>query len=139
VKKAISIIFAVCVLFSGVHLTVSTHYCGGMMVDKAVSLIGKIASCGMEECENSCPVHGSHLKSTCCQNVVYLYSVDNHYTTATSIMTKFQPDNLTIFCLYANVPVNSPFDLKPSYKNEYPPGVLMSTRVYLSDICVFRI
>jgi hypothetical protein len=110
-----------------------------MPVARTVSLTGKIASCGMAECENSYPFLGSHLKSTCCQNVVCLYSVDNHFTPATSIIAKFQPDNLTIFCLYVNVPVNSPSDLKPSYKNEYPPGVLLSTRVDLSDICVFRI
>jgi hypothetical protein len=139
VKKVISIVFAVCVLFSGVHLTVSTHYCGGKVADKAVSLTGKIASCGMEECENSCPVHGSNLIASCCQNQVYMYSVDNHYTPSSSFLTCSFHDNLQVFNITAGASVPYSADVKLTYKNEYPPGVLLSTQVDLSDICVFRI
>jgi hypothetical protein len=139
VKKVISIVFAVCVLFSGVHLTVSTHYCGGMPVARTVSLTGKIASCGMEECANSCPFHGSQLKSTCCQNVVCMYSVDNHFTPATFFQLASYFDHLQIHSIITGDSVPYAADVKPTFKNEYPPGILLSTQVDLSDICVFRI
>lgn len=139
VKKAISIIFALCVLFSGVHLTVSNHYCGGMLVDQAVSVTGKIASCGMEECEDSCPVQGDHLSSSCCQDLVYIYSVDNHFTPSTSFFTESYNYNGKILDVAARTADHFETDVTPPYKNEYPPGALLSTRVDLSCICVFRI
>jgi hypothetical protein len=139
VKKVISIVFAVCVLFSGVHLTVSTHYCGGKLADKAVSLTGRIATCGMEGCENKCPVHGSQLDATCCQTDIYMYSVDNHYTPASSLYTCPFHDNLQVSGIYTVTSVYDAENVNPTYKNEYPPGVLLSTQVDLCEICVFRI
>jgi hypothetical protein len=79
-KKVFSISMAVLVLLSMLHLTVATHYCGGEIAASKISLSGKLASCGMERAEESCPIQGNLMKSHCCDDVVTLCRRDRNYT-----------------------------------------------------------
>jgi hypothetical protein len=80
VRKGISILFALVMILSGAHYIIATHYCGGEVADTKVSLSGKLASCGMEGAEKSCPISGNNLKTHCCSNKTTTIGIINNFT-----------------------------------------------------------
>lgn len=138
-KKGVSILFAIVILLSGAQFSIATHFCGGRVVETIVSLSGKLASCGMEGTEESCPVPGHHLKTHCCDDVVTLCSIDNNYAPSFSVLPESYKSYLQVFGMPVSSTIHSAEVLKSLYTNESPPADLLSTNVDLSDICVFRI
>jgi uncharacterized protein YxeA len=47
-KKIFSILFAVMVVLSGMHISISTHICGGEIAAVKLSVSAVKATCGME-------------------------------------------------------------------------------------------
>jgi hypothetical protein len=138
-KKVFSISMVLLVLTAMLHLTVATHYCGGDIAASKISLSGKLASCGMERAEENCPMQGNQMKSHCCDDVVSVYSIENNYAPSYSVQPEISKDNLQVFAIKTVLAAfSSPFF---TFLNSdiSPPGVLMSTEVDLSSICVFRI
>ena len=78
-KKVFSIVFAMLILLSGIHLSVATHVCGGEVAAVKWSVTGEKATCGMESAQTACPVHGG-IASTCCQDQVSVYQIDDNYS-----------------------------------------------------------
>jgi hypothetical protein len=138
-KKSISISLSVLMVLGMVHFSVATHYCSEMEATSKVSLSGKLASCGMEETTESCPVSGINLTSHCCDDVVSFYGIDSNYTPSFSVVPEFYQYTFQVFDVPIGLTVASADFVKTSYPSAYPPGVLMSTNVDLCDICVFRI
>lgn len=138
-KKVFSISLSVLMLTAMLHFSLATHYCHGTMAASKVSLSGKLASCGMEGEENASPVTGNFLKSHCCDDVVTTIGVNNDYAPSFSYVPDFFQYNTQVFIIPKGLPVISSLVFNPLYTNVSPPGELMSTRVDLSDICVFRI
>jgi len=138
-KKVFSISLVALMLTAMLHLTVATHYCGGELATSKISLSGKLASCGMERAEESCPMQGNQMKSHCCDDVVTLYSIDNNYAPSYLVLPETSKDNLQIFGIPAVLAIYSHSVLKFLNTDVSPPGALMFTDVNLSDICVFRI
>ena len=67
-NKIAAIFMAGVVLLSTLSFTISTHYCGDILVDTA--LFSKAKSCGMEMQKTS-PIKGCSLQKTnCCNNVI---------------------------------------------------------------------
>jgi len=124
---------------SVLHFSVATHYCGGQLAASKVSLTGKLASCGMESCEMKFPLQGTHFANHCCDDFVAFFEIDGNYTPSFSFIPDSYQYNFQILCIPAESPVYSCGVVKSLYTTESPPGVLMSTHVDLSDICVFRI
>ena len=94
-KKGFSILLSLVLILSGVHVTVSTHFCGGKVAASEVSLSGKLATCGMEDNMSACPLQGQNIKSHCCEDIVTIYGIDNNYTSSSSftsliLQTEFQ-------------------------------------------------
>jgi len=56
-KKVLTILIAAFLLASGMQVSIDHHYCGGSLAGTRISLTGKLASCGMEKPESSCPDH----------------------------------------------------------------------------------
>jgi hypothetical protein len=140
VKKVFSISFVLLILTAMLHLTVATHYCCGNVAALKISLTGKLASCGMEECmEKDYPTTESHIFTHCCDDVVTFYSIDNNYTPSFPVVPDFYQYNLQVFNIPAGLPVHPSAGLTSLYTNVSPPDALMSTSVDLSDICIFRI
>ena len=68
------------ILGSQVGFAVSTHYCGGKVSDRAISIIEEKVSCGMESLENNCPsmAYGISEKS-CCEDESTVYQLDEDF------------------------------------------------------------
>ena len=140
VKKVFSIAFALLMLLAMLHLTMSTHYCGGNVVALRVSLNGNLASCGMEKCmEKDYPTRESHIFTHCCDDVVIFYSTDSNYNSSFAFVPESYQYNFQVFSIPTGFPVYTIAVLKSLYANVSPPEALMSTCVDLSDICIFRI
>ena len=138
-KKIISISLTILMMAGMVHVTVASHYCEKMGTSSKISFSGQLASCGMEGVEESCPVDGVNLKGHCCDDSVSVYGIDSNFVPSFSVVKDLEHINFHVLNTFTvNLPANTEF-LNSSYTNVYPPGVLMSTNVDLSNICVFRI
>jgi hypothetical protein len=138
-KRLLSIPLILLLTFSGISVTLAKHYCGGYLASTRLSLTGELATCGMEGEGLIHHSSGINLKTHCCDDVVTSIGIFNNYVPSYSFVPElFQhkiqgfstPDSQTFF----------PFEiLLSTYTNVIPPGALKSTKVDLSDICVFRI
>ena len=137
-KKVISISLVLFMIAAMLHFSVAVHYCGGEIASSKVSLTGKLANCGMEGLEKEFPISGTSLSKHCCDDVVTTCGLDFNYLPSLSFIPESYKYNFQVFTVPAVLSDNSCTDLIPFYTNVNPPGVLMSTNVDLSDICVFR-
>lgn len=138
-KKVLAIFLSLLFVSAVLHISVATHYCGGKEVAATVSISGKLASCGMSCPDEGMPFQGTSMKSHCCEDIVAVYGIDNDYTPSFSFMTGSYQYNFRVLAVSAILPERSQADTYPIFTNISPPGALMSTRVDLSGICVFRI
>jgi len=138
-KKLFSISIALLMLLSGMQLTISRHYCGGELADSKVSLIGHVASCGMESSSDECTQSGNHLKSSCCNDKVSVYEVDHNFSPSVSEFKDFAQTVLQVFPVPENITFHSLTQLSNLYTDVSPPGFLPINAVSLPKICVFRI
>jgi len=121
------------------HISVATHYCGGKEVASKVSLTSKLANCGMEGSDNAEPLPGLNFDKHCCDDEVTFCGTDNNYVASFNIVPDPCQYNFQILSIPAELTAGPLTGLIPLYTNVNPPGVLMSTDVDLSGICVFRI
>ena len=121
------------------HFSVAYHFCGDMGVTSKVSFSGKLASCAMEETEASCPVNGINLTRHCCDDVVAFYGINTNFTPSFSFVPELFQYNFQVLINPNELPIVNSAALTSLYSNVDPPGVLMSTNVDLTDICIFRI
>lgn len=139
-KKLLSISLSILMLATVLHLSVATHYCGGKETAMKVSFTAKLADCGMESIEKELPLHpGFSLKNHCCSDLVTICGTDSNWTPSFSFIPEYYPYDFQVSVIPADLSVNTYTDQSLSYTNLSPPGVLMSTSVDLSGICVFRI
>jgi hypothetical protein len=138
-KKGFSIFLSILMLATILRLSVATHYCGGKQAASRVSIAGKLAGCGMEVSENEIPLAGTSLTNHCCENVITFYKISSNYAPSFfSVPESFQY-NFQLLIPRVKLSVRSYTGINPLYSNISPTGVLMSTNVDLSGICVFRI
>ena len=138
-KKIFSISVALLMLLSGLQLTISRHYCGGELADSKVSVLGHVASCGMESETDECTQPGNHLKSTCCNNKISVYSIDHNFSPSFSDFKVFSQPVLQVFTIPENITFHSLTSLIFIGTDTSPPGNLLANAVSLPKICVFRI
>jgi hypothetical protein len=141
VKKVFSILTVIILITSMLHVSVARHYCGGELAASKISLSGVLASCGMEGTEESCPLDfsGDHLKSHCCDDVVTFFSVNNIYTQSQNVISETYRFTLHVLEMPIAYVVQSNYNSSLIISDVSPPGLLLSTSVDLTDICVFRI
>jgi hypothetical protein len=138
-KKLFSISIALIMLLSGMQLTISQHYCGGELADSKVSLVGHVATCGMESATDECTQPGNHVKSSCCNNQVTVYAVDHNYSPSFTEFKAFSQTVLQVFPIPENITFHSLTFDDQKYTDVSPPGFLPANGVSLPKICVFRI
>jgi len=138
-KKLFSISIAFIMLLSGLQLTVSRHYCGGELADAKVSLIGHVASCGMETATDDCTQPGNHVKSSCCNNKVSVYEVDHNYSPSFTEFKAFAQSVLQVFVIPENITFHSLTAYSPAESGFISPRNFLVTAISLPKICVFRI
>jgi hypothetical protein len=139
VKKATSIAMVLLILAAMLHVSVATHYCGGQIADSRVTFTGKLASCGMESPEKGLPFPVESFSKHCCDDVITICETDSNYMPSFSFVPESNKHDLQILSVLTGLSFDSCPDLVSFYTNVSPPGVLMSTDVDLSNICVFRI
>ncbi len=138
-KKGVSILFAFVMIATMFHFSVATHYCGGNIAASKVSLTGKLASCGMEDPQKQLPPHGIYFSKHCCEDVVSSYSTDNNYRPSFFNIPESDQFNFQVSVLPTGHAVSPSIVSKSQFSDESSPGVMISTNVYLSEVCVFRI
>jgi hypothetical protein len=63
-----------------VGFAISTHYCGGKVADRSISLLEKKMDCGMEFMQDSCPsMEDVVLERSCCENESNVYQLDEDF------------------------------------------------------------
>lgn len=137
-KNILTILIASFILLSGMHFSIARHFCGGEVADVKISFSESIASCGMEDSENSCSEQ-DELASECCTNELSVLMVDD-YLSSSSLQIKeisqpltqlfFLPMMLSLYLLEPNF---------QTYTDVSPPDNLIVSAVSLPKICVFRI
>ncbi len=136
-KKIFSILSVILILFSGMNLTLSTHFCGGEVADIKVSFIAEDASCGMEKSEDDCQGH-TIMTSGCCKNELSRYNVEDDYYPQQITSINFPPqfDLLfsVIFDLETAVVKSDLVSLKYSSFAD-----LIPDEVKQEEVCVFII
>ena len=138
-RKATSISLIILMIAAMLHVSLATHYCGGKDVASIISLSGKLANCGMEGLQKELPPSGSSFTKHCCDDVVSYYGTDINYVPSFNIVSESFQYNFQVFTLPVQLSSNSFTGFISFYTDVIPPGVLMSTNVDLSSICVFRI
>ena len=136
-KKGFSILFALLILASSVHLSIATHFCGGSFEAFRISVSQEKAGCGMELRHPACE-KGKSFGHNCCTDKLASYLINDNYSpTSFSLEKSYQTVNAvyfgTIGCDLANPIVSN---LQIAYS---PPGEFPASMVELASICIFRI
>lgn len=138
-KKTLSILFALLIVLSGMHVSLAMHICEGALFAAKFSFSGKSISCGMESSSAALPGNGYHLSTECCNDHVAFFSVDHQYTPSPLVIRETKIYEIQVPFL----PENSCFNFqKTSYTSlsnfSFFPGKQMNAFT-LEDLCVFRI
>ena len=136
-KKAFSIVFSVTLLFSGLHVTISTHFCSGKIANHKISLSGKPTSCGMEKDEDNCPFSLPQLSGACCTDHVIIAGISDIFT-KTYTTREYQNEVIQPLTIRNN-PRIPPVSYQFLYTGYNPPGVSGPNSVSLENICIFLI
>jgi len=139
VKKGISISLAVLLVAALFRFSIATHFCGGEEVNTTISLSGKSVSCCMETENSEDPLHETRLSSLCCNDIIASYAVASKFTHSHIVISKLLQNNSQVFSNPCEMNIHSPVLSETISTSVRPPGLLMSTSVDLSDICVFLI
>jgi hypothetical protein len=138
-KKFFAIAIASLVLLSGMHFTVATHYCGGKIAATRVSVLGKMASCGMVHDEKSGTSPKCSFSSNCCENKISVYSTDNNYTPSAFHFKVITQYSLHDYYLPRGFSFYTDFSSLGKLTAISPPDKFLANTVSISEICVFRI
>jgi hypothetical protein len=138
-KKFFSIPLALLILLSGMHFTISTHFCGGKIAATKISITGKEASCGMTHDTKSKASSETSIASDCCENEFSVYSVDNNYSPSSFHIKEITQNILHIFYIPEGFSFHSIFPLLTKFTNVSPPDNFAANTVNMANICVFRI
>jgi hypothetical protein len=138
-KKILSIPLMLLILFSGIDITVATHYCGGNLSGTKISLNGELASCGME---NNPVIRSSQYKISnhCCENIVASLSIcSNYIPTASCCIPDLGPDISHVLFVQDEPPIRNDISFYAISCNKRPPGIFNPADVELQVICLFQI
>lgn len=135
-KKGLSLLFALTILLSGMHLSFATHFCAGEMVDARLTFGLKASSCCTDDHSKNDDLV---LKNRCCANTLSSFNVDTQYVPSVLDLTVFNAPSFQLFLL----PVQAlPFcqeSFLTSISTIKPPDKLQISSVELADIQVFVI
>jgi hypothetical protein len=136
-KKVLRIMVAGIMLFSGMHLSLDRHYCGGKLVNTRLSFTGKRASCGMEKTGYACEInYGFNRK--CCEDKASFLGSDSEYLPEDA-QVNYQPGSKTLtgdlFAYSFQGLVNN------GNHDQWvmPPGITCMPGKSHTELCVFRI
>src|SRR5665811_1993968 len=122
------------------HITIATHHCGSAdETFEKVSVIGELASCGMEGCDDKCAGPGNHFEEHCCDNSVSILAVNHDYTPSFTNFTVFALHILQVYFIPVNIEFHSLTTIYLISTSVSPPDNFLVHAVSLPKICVFLI
>jgi len=137
-KKNISAFLALLLLISGMHLSVASHYCGGTLAQVKWSFNKELATCGMENPNETLPL-GQLLEQPCCQDELSTYTTDGNYQLQSFELKKCAPQVIACFTAPINLLYKSQEPVDYLYTHVFPPGEISPTQVLQENICVFLV
>jgi sporulation-control protein spo0M len=136
-RKILSIPLFILILFSGITVNFSTHYCGGSVAATKVSLNGELATCGMES-KNDNKSKENRYTNHCCEDVTASYSLSCNYIPSFHFDNNlFQQINFALE-IPAHNTVQDILNIY-SYETIRPPGTYTPNSVDRQVLCVFLI
>jgi hypothetical protein len=138
-RKGLSILSALIILFSGTQFFIAMHFCGNELAATKVSLSGKLASCGMEGSDEMQTLPGSRLIPHCCENKVTAIGVLCNFTFPVSSFPEYSPKVQSIDYQVISQTLYSQTISDIFYTSISPPGRFAVSSVNLDDICISRI
>jgi hypothetical protein len=125
VKKIMALFLSLLMLGSQVGFAVSTHFCGGEVSDRVISLVGSDVGCGMESQESSCSMveisDDTISQKSCCDDESQVYQLDEDLSkkqNSIELETAFISLFLTNYTLLFNT------EEKVEYANIPPPPLI---------------
>lgn len=137
-KKGVSILFALIIIFSGVHFTVATHYCGGSIAATKVSLTGELATCGMESPSDNNSTQNTYTNN-CCEDISSAFSVCPNYIPSSYFIEDQGQQVNNMIAIPVSYHNNQETIIYSSNNNIRPPGTNHPNCVDLQVLCIFRI
>jgi hypothetical protein len=139
VKKGISISLVFLMVAALFRFSIATHFCGGEAVNTTISLSGNNVSCCVQAENSGDPLHETRYSSLCCSDIITSYALDSIFTTTQIVISKLLQNYSQVFSNPCEMTIHSSVLSETNSTGVRPPGLLMSTSVDLSDICVYRI
>ena len=138
-KQLFSILFAVMIVLSGMHLSIAMHLCGGEIADVKISFTHEKAGCGMCADEQNTTQQAAVESESCCKDQVSFYTVDSNYEFSSNFLSKSASKLLLVFNIAQHIGNTFSKDKICANINVRPPGRFIPEAVELSDICVLKI
>ena len=136
-KKTFSILLAVLIIASSVHLSIATHFCGGSFEALKISISEKKADCGMESSVPACE-KGIRFGNNCCSDKLTSFLINDNYSPVSFYLEK--SNQVLITLIYGEIAcLTSSPTIQNSQIAYSPPGELIPSEVELASICIFRI
>jgi hypothetical protein len=137
-RKTVSILMAILVLLTGIHLSIASHLCCGNLVAVHFSVNGQDASCNMKD-ESTSTLAGQFIKKHCCVNDLTTLTVDSNYSPSFAKSIDVSQKVIHILGIPLTKIVKEFAYTQYSHPILSPPGIFRTNAVELDDICVFRI
>jgi hypothetical protein len=137
-RKALSILFSVVLLMSGISISIDRHFCGGNLVDVKVSLDGNLASCGMEKPADLISEQTS-MNKKCCEDQLTWYNLSNKYLPEYSRISPSVDGKDMSFALPPDAIIQKQNQVTRQGAWKFPPGQKLKSDNILSEICILRI
>lgn len=138
-KKLFSIVFAVMILLSGMHLSLASHYCGGELAAVKLSVDDAKATCGMQATDKYASAGTSFTAESCCKDEISDYTVDNNYNPSSLQVNEPIVQLLQVFYIPEIIGCPAVSTTFSHNTNVRQPGYFIASAVSLPDICVFLI
>ena len=138
-KKIFSILFAMLIILSGMHLSFAAHFCGGEISQVKVSFTHEKASCGMCSEEQKAPNTKTVSTESCCKDEMSFFAVDNNYSPSTLQINHSAKQLFQVFDIPKTIGIQFNHTNSALNTNVQPPDNYIASAVSLPDICVFRI
>lgn len=137
-KTFLSIPLILLILFTGISVNFSTHYCHGSVAATKISLKGEIATCGMES-GSAVTAAAISLNKHCCDDISSSYSICNIFYSSTYAMEYPCQKVTSIIDVEINSVSNQAIINITSNEIIKPPGDTYINSITCPVLCVFRI
>ena len=121
------------------HVSLSTHLCGGEISAVKLSFTHELATCGMCADEQKTPTGNAVSDPDCCKTELSYFSVDHNYSPSLLQIDHSTKQLLQVFDVPRSIGIQFLHTNSVNHTNVQPPGHFLACAVSLPDICVFRI